>query len=321
MIKACWIVLALAFTSALALADDGPDTDAAVRILSWNISDDAFVAEPEIFQSLLRWADPDIVLLDEVSPSADIAQLRVALEGLRPGENETWHISVGASGGRQRDAIASRKPQEALPEFSSMIPYPDVDQTYILEHMSDLHRSFSDFSMDEGIPAHAAIVITNGRRLLIVVVDLQCCGDGPDGWPEYRRQVEAREIRRRIEQVLERTAVDGLIIAGDFNLVHGSVPAAILNKPYRMCHEDLRAAELYHPDNVANWTWDGRGMPFPFGILDFQFYCPESLELRSGFILDTESLAPDALEKYGLESDSSTRTGRHRPLIAEYGWK
>ena len=76
-----------------------------------------------------------------------------------------------------------------------------------------------------------------------------------------------------------------------------------------------------HPDNVTNWTWDGRGMPFPFGILDFQFYCPESLELRSGFILDTESLAADALEKYGLESDSSTRTGRHRPLIAEYGWK
>ena len=320
MIKPCWIVLTLAFASASSLADERPAANSGMRILSWNISDDAFVAEPEEFQSLLRWADPDIVLLDEVSPSADVEKLHIALDHLRPGDDETWHINVGASGGRQRDIIASRAPQEALPEFSSMIPYPGADRHYILEHMTDRERANPDWSMDFGIPVNAIIILTGGKRLLTVIADLQCCGDDPESWQEYRRRVEAREIRRLIEQVIERTAVDGLIIAGDLNLVNGSAPATILRESYRNCHAGLSAAELYHPDNVANWTWDGRGMPFPNGILDFQFYCPESFEMRSGFILDTETLAPEALRKHGLESDTSKRTGRHRPLVAEYGW-
>ena len=68
VIKPCWIVLTFAFVSAAALADEGTAGDATIRVLSWNITDDAFVAEAKEFQSLLRWADPDIVLLDEVSP-------------------------------------------------------------------------------------------------------------------------------------------------------------------------------------------------------------------------------------------------------------
>jgi len=52
----CWVVLALALSSTLALAE-------GLRILSWNISNNAFEEEAEEFQSLLRWADPDIVLL------------------------------------------------------------------------------------------------------------------------------------------------------------------------------------------------------------------------------------------------------------------
>ena len=319
--KPCWIVLMFALVSASALADEGPARDATIRIMSWNITGDAFVAEPREFQSLLRWADPDIVLLDEVSPSADVHELHAALANLQPSNDERWYVSVGTSGGRQRDVIASRAPQEALPEFSEMIPYPDADKRSILARMSDVHRSYSDFSMEYGIPVNAAIVVIDGKRLLAVIVDLQCCGDGPDGWAEYRRQVEAREIRQRIEQVLERTTVDGLVIAGDFNLVIGMAAAQILNKPYRICSDDLSPAELNRPDSDANWTWDGRGMPFPNGRLDFQFYCADSLQMRSGFILDSEGLTPETLQKFGLESDTSARTGRHRPLLAEYVWR
>jgi hypothetical protein len=47
-------------------------------------------------------------------------------------------------------------------------------------------------------------------------------------------------------------------------------------------------------------------MPFPNGRLDFQFYCSDTLDMRSGFV---------------LESDAAAETGRHRPLVAEYGWK
>jgi len=311
----------VAFVGASALADEDPAGGASVRILSWNISGEAFVAEPQAFLSLLRWADPDIVLLDEVLPSADISELQAALADLRADDDETWYVSVGASGGRQRDVVASRAPLEMLPEFSIMIPYPDAVRRYVLERMTDHHRSDADHSMDYGIPVNAAIVVVDGRRLLTVVVDLQCCGPDPDTWPEYRRQAEARTIRQRIEQVLERTTVDSLVIAGDLNLVSGMAAAQILSEPYSICPDGLNTAELYHPTNDANWTWDGRGMPFPNGRLDFQLYCSESLEMLSGFILNTENLAPEALQELDLESDSSLKTGRHRPLLAEYGWK
>jgi endonuclease/exonuclease/phosphatase family metal-dependent hydrolase len=298
-IRSFVFVLALALASPMALAE-------GLRVLSWNITSNAFDEEAEEFQLLLQWADPDIVLLDEVHPSVALDGLHIALTTLRPDEDETWHVSYGASGGRQRDIIASRAPQEAVPEFSAMIPYPEEDRRYIHERMSDKERAFPNLTMDNGIPVNAAIVLVSGRRLLAVITDLQCCGDDPESWQEYRRQVEAREIRQRIEQVLERTNVDGLIIAGDFNLVTGLVAAEVLNEPYEICPGGLSTAELYHPDGISNWTWDGSGMPFPNGRLDFQYYCADTLEMRSGFVLENETVG---------------ETGRHRPLVAEYGWK
>jgi endonuclease/exonuclease/phosphatase (EEP) superfamily protein YafD len=171
-----WILLSLVFAN-VAMADERP-ADEAIRILSWNISNDAFVAEQQKFQSLIRWADPDVLLLDEVTP------------------------------------------------FASNLAYPEADRRYILEHMSAEERS----------------------------------------------------------------------------------------------HPGLIAAELYHADGASTWTWDGRGMPFPSNTLDFQLYSPHSLEMRSSFILDPEFLAPEVLELHGLERNTAKRTGRHRPLLVEYGW-
>lgn len=292
------LALALALSSPCALAE-------GMRILSWNISNNAFEEEAEEFQSLLQWADPDIVLLDEVHPSVALDDLHIALATLRPDEDETWQVNYGASGGRQRDIIASREPQEILPEFSSMIPYPDDERHYIFERMSDGERANANLTMDNGIPVNAAIILVDDRRLLAVITDLQCCGDDADSWQEYRRQVEVREIRRHVEQVLDRTNIDGLMIAGDFNLVNGLAAAEILKEPYEICPDGLSTAELYHPDGISQWTWDGHGMPFPNGRLDFQLYCSNTLEMHSGFVLDSESVG---------------ETGRHRPLVAEYGW-
>jgi len=81
------------------------------------------------------------------------------------------------------------------------------------------------------------------------------------------------------------------------------------------------AAELYHPDRATTWTWDGRGTPFPSNTLDYQLYGPSGLEMRSGFILDTEQLPAEVLEQYELEIGTVGRTGSHRPLVVEYGWK
>jgi hypothetical protein len=302
-------------------ANEQRASDDSFRVLSWNISGGAFVSEQADFDSILRWSNPDVVLLDEVLPMVDENELVKSLDTLNTGAKEAWTVNTSASGGRQRCVVASRAPQESLPEFSSIIPYPDEDRRYLLEHMSEKENSYPYYNMDGGIPVNAAIILVGGQRLLTVITDLQCCGNDQDSWQEYRRRAEAREIRRLIRQVLQRTSVDGILIAGDFNLVNGPMPLVILSGPYSADHGGLISAEIYQHDNSASWTWDGEGTPFPSGTLDFQLYDSQELVMHSGFILDTENLPPEVLEQHSLESELLGRTGRHRPLLVEYGWK
>ncbi len=309
----CLLCLSLVWTA-------GPAQDASsdvLRILSWNISSDAFDAEAEEFQALVRWAAPDILLLDEVSPHADIEKLRAALDLIESGV--TWHINHGESGGRQRGVIASRAPQENVSEFSGIVSYPEDERHALLSMMPAKDRRDPNWSMDGGIPVNAAIINTGNRRLLVVIADLQCCGGGPDSWNEYRRQVEATEIRRRVEAVLERTDVDGIIVAGDFNTVSGPAAIEILAGTYGQSGL-LDKAEMKH-ENGLTWTWDGRGMPFPSNVLDFQLYSAKQLTQLSGLILDTETATPEQLDDIGLDPLSSRQTGRHRPLVGDYQWR
>jgi hypothetical protein len=301
-------------------ADDGATDDENIRVLSWNISGDAYIAEPAEFGVLLRWGDPDVVLLDEVSPAADESQLQKALNALQPGADTAWNINFGQSGGRQRNVIASCAPQETLPEFTGIVPYPEEGRQRILAKVPPEKRSLVVRSMDNGIPVNGAVLRFGDRRMLVLVTDMQCCGDGPDSWEELRRRIEATEMRRLITRILERTKVHGIVFAGDFNLVESTFGMALLTGPYPAPHSALIPAELYHPDGNNTWTWDGRGMPFPSNVLDYQLYGPSGLELHSGFILDTEKLPPEVLERHGLEKDMAGRTGRHRPLVAEYRW-
>lgn len=294
-----------------------PDHD--VRVLSWNVSEDGFVRDPAAFRALVRRADPDILLLDEVSPSATDTQLRDVLPELAAADG-AWHIEVGASGGRQRNVIASRLFLERVPEFADVVPYPVADRDRIHDRMTAQGETGPHYSMDGGIPINGAIVLAGTRRLLVVSTDLQCCGNAPDSWQEERRQIEAREIRRRIEQVLTRTHVDGLIVAGDLNLVSTPLPMVMLSGPYPPPHAGLIAAELRHLDGSETWTWDGQGTPYPSRPMDFVLYGPHDLSLRDGYILDSADLPPAELERLRLEPASASRLSSHRPLVASFAW-
>lgn len=296
-------------------------SDENFRVLSWNISGDAFVAEPSEFRALIRWGDPDIVLLDEVDPAVDLTALETALAGLRGGSQRAWNINFGASGGRQRTIVASRDEQEALPEFAAIVAYPEEGKNLILSRAPEEQRAKILRSMESGIPVNGAVILRGEKRLLVLITDLTCCGDGPDSWEEHRRRVEANAIRGLIRQILNRTTVDGVVFAGDFNLVESTFPMTLLTGPYPAPHFALIPAEIYHPDGMSTWTWDGRGTPFPSDTLDYQFYGPWGLKMHSGFILDTEQLAPGQLKRFELETNTVGLTGAHRPLLVEYSWR
>jgi exonuclease III len=312
--------LMLTFPAGPALPDNVPANN-HIRVVSWNISSDAFAAHPEEFRNLLMTVDPDLLLLDEVSATANASQLRDALVGLRPDQNENWHINFGKSGGRQRVVIASRFPLETVSEFAAVVPYPEEERLEILGRMTARDRATKNWNLDHGIPVNAAVATTKNNRLLVLATDLQCCGNDTSSWQEYRRRVEVREIRRRIHQALERVSVDGIILAGDLNVVNSAVPLVLLAGPYPEPYGALVGAELYHADGVTSWTWDGRGTTFSSGVLDYQLYSPHSLRMQAGLVVDSEDLASEVLERYGLSKETSKALSNHRPLFVEYVWK
>jgi endonuclease/exonuclease/phosphatase family metal-dependent hydrolase len=301
------------------LALTGGSAGAGVRVLSWNVEDDAFVRHPAAFQATMDRAGADILLLDEVHPSANEAQLRAALPKRK--DKAEWHIDTGQSGGPQRGVIVSRWPLERLPEFAGKVPYPDAERLRLAERMAAASESKPQYTMDEGIPVNGAIVRIGQRRLLVVTADLQCCGSDPASWQEERRRVETQEIRRRIRLVLGRTRVDGILFAGDFNLVATPLPLIYASGPYPSPHRGLIAAELYHLDGTETWTWDGRGTQFPSRILDVLLYSPGSLELREGYVFDSADLSSAERRKAKLEPGSVRAMSPHLPLVAEFAWR
>jgi hypothetical protein len=316
---ACWTLLLVA---AACVNTELPAMDDGVRVLAWNVERDAFVRDPAGFGALMRHARADVILLDEVSPGTTEAQLRQSLEGIGAGTTGDWHVDFGQSGGRQRGVIVSRMQLESVPEFADTVPYPEPDRQRLYDGMVQASQLRPNYSMDGGIPVNGAVVLVGSRRLLVVTIDLQCCADDSRSWQEDRRRVETRELRRRIRQVLDRTHVDGIIVAGDFNAVVSAVPLVITSGPYPAPHRGLIAAELYQLDGSETWTNHPRpGSPFPPGVLDFLFYTPHALDLVEGYILDTGDLPAAELESMGLEPGAISNLSSHRPLVAEFVWR
>lgn len=287
--------------------------------MSWNVAEDAFATHPTEFRALLYRADANIWLLDEVAPWTDADQIEKAV--LQPGSDTTLHIDFGRSGGRQVGVIASVYPLESLEEFAGVVPYPEAERREIWQRMSPTDRARKDWSMDGGIPVNAAVVLVGDRRLLVAAADLQCCGGSPESWQEFRRLVEVREIRRLVRQVLDRVSVDGIILAGDFNLVSSHEPLQVLAGPYREPHTNLTPVKSYHLDGSSTWTWDGRGTPFPSNDLDYQLYDSQALDLQESLILDSEDLPLEELEQLGIERKTSSRLSDHRPIVVQYNWR
>jgi len=292
----------------------------SVRVLSWNVGEDAFVDRMSEFHTLVDYIRPDILLLDEVKPTSDELLLREALTGPDNKSGISWHIDFGASGGRQVGVIVSRYPLETVPEFAGKLDYARKDYDYISQQMTGLERTYQNWTIDDGIAANAAIVLAGERRILAVVFDMQCCGNDPGSWQEYRRRVEAREIRKLINAVLQRTKVDGIIVAGDFNAVSTPLPLVTLSNLNDKMHSNLSIAEVYQSDG-ASWTWDGRGSQYPSRVMDFQLYSPKTMRVNKGFIFNSELLSADEFEQLEFEAVTSKQLSDHLPLVIDYLWK
>jgi hypothetical protein len=295
------------------------------RVLSWNVSGRAPVERAENFRGHLRLAEPDIVLLDEVDGSLSEQTLSSLFQDLRTSGGRAWHLLWGMRGGRQRIVIGAPSPLTAIDTFQKN-SYPDADIETVLAAAPAIARDRLRTELNAGVPVNATTVTIDGRRLLLVSVDLQCCGGQ---WQELRRLAEARYVRRLVAQTIPAVKADGVIVAGDFNLAEppagqggiGILPLVVLSGPYPPPIHGLIAAEAFHRDGREAWTINaGDNTPFPHMPFDFQLYSVHSLRAVSAYVMDTADYPAAELERGRLTPEASRELSVHRPVVVTYEW-
>lgn len=290
------------------------------RVVSWNVSAEAFFAKAAGFRAMLQLVDADLFLLDEMDDGRSVDDVTGVLRGLR-GETDTrWQGVIGEGGGYQRGAIFSRHPVRPVPELSGVVPYAVDEIARLKALVPESTWARTKANLDAGLAVAGAIVQIGPRSILAVAVDLQCCNGTPD-WQEARRQIEARRIRSAVQAVLGKVRVDAVILAGDFNLVSSGTPLVILSGPYPAPHLALIAADALHLDGLDGWTWDGRDTPFPSRPLDFSMYGPNSLDVAAAVVVSTEDLAPAVRTAWGLAPGTSRELSPHLPIVVDYRWR
>ena len=287
------------------------------RALQWNVSGDAWTRHAAEARAVLRHADPDLFILDEVDPALGESGVRAMLGGLRGAADTTWFVSLGAGGSYQRTAIASRDSVVALAEFA-LVPFPDTGGAAARAAVPDSVRSHPTRAEAATVATNGAMVRVAGRRLFVVGLDLTSSG-AAGSWRDVRRQVEAVAIRERMRAVLARLAPDGVIAAGDLNLATGPAPLdTLLGSVSAPPLGPMRAADAVHHDGWTTWTWDGRGTAFNGGRLDVMTYSAGTLEPTRGRVWNTELMPPDTLLAHQLAPGTSASINRHRPVVVDF---
>jgi endonuclease/exonuclease/phosphatase (EEP) superfamily protein YafD len=305
------LALLLALPLGLAAAERLPRTAGSeLRVLVWNVSRHAVFEHADDYARVLARIDADLMILDEVPADGDADRLARALQ-LGP----DWQISYGTSGHNQRSALLARGDWRAMAGFEH-IPYGRRARERLLAATRPDIREREALSLAGGVAAHGAILEFDGRRLLVAGLDLQCCGDSPDGAEEQRRLVEARAIRTLVERATARARVDAVIVAGDFNTTQGLAPVKLVAGVGRNTPPQLRRIDPRHADGQT-WTWDGRGTPFASKALDHVLHSRE-LSVRQSLIFDPETLPPE--RRLGLDPELMRQLGDHRPIVVDFAW-
>lgn len=307
LLALCLLAIAAAGNAFAAPAPWMPRAEGTtLRVLSWNVAREQFFESPERTARLLRQADPDVLLLDEMDPAATPEALTALLDSALPGL--PWQAVLGReAGNRERGSIAARVPLRRVEAFDAL-HYRAADQADWIArggaHAERLRRQ-----LPNGVAAAAAIADYPGLRLLLVSFDLQCCGDSPDSWEERRRQREAALIRAAFDLTL--ADVDAAVVGGDANAVQGDAPLRLLSEGRPPLLEVAATRE-----DGSDWTWDGRGTPFPSGRLDRLWVTP-GVRVLQARLLDTEGWSERERRARGVREDDSRTQSPHRPIVAD----
>ncbi|MHC5007071.1 MAG: endonuclease/exonuclease/phosphatase family protein [Planctomycetota bacterium] len=273
---------------------------ADLRIVSWNVNFGGLLRRPQRFGRILRALDPDVILLQELREDATPLQLvefaRRWVPGIGP-RRSGLNALLGAGGGDLRCAVVTRLDLDASRALHD-VPFPDLPQWTIRV---------------------AAAEVGAQRRLLVLSVHLRCCG-WAGSFEDRTRQVEADALRRAVLNAQRASEAQGVIIAGDLNLVGSRRPLDLLAEGLDGDGSDLTVAGALQIDGRSNATWGDPDLPFVPGRLDYLLYADTSLEQINAFVLDTQDLEPQWLQRHELGADDTASASDHLPLVVDLRW-
>jgi hypothetical protein len=126
-------------------------------------------------------------------------------------------------------------------------------------------------------------------------------------------------VSKRLKSAVARIHPDGIVVAGDMNLVSGRAALdTILKSVTARPLSPMMRVDALHLDGWTDWTWDGTGTPFNGGRLDNFVYSAGTLTPQFSRIWDTADMPPDTLRAHGLEATSSKDINRHRPVVVDF---
>lgn len=290
-----------------------PDT--ALRVLVWNV-DRTFFRENAGFQRVLDAVDADLLILDEMPAGVSASEIADAL----PAKSTPWQVLYGSGGGpHQRASISVRAPLQRVPEFDHLA-YPRARFDEWVKAVPPEKQLRALGSLEAGVATVAGVVEWQGHRLLVVGLDLECCGESVDSPQEQRRQFEAGAIRAAIDAVAEGLKIDAVLVGGDFNNVQGDAPVRIMQRGASASTSLTYPTPRHRGNTAADWTWDGRGTPFPSRRIDHVLHSDRLVVLQSQ-VFDSEDLAPRQQQTLKLDADLSRSLSPHRPVVVDLGWR
>lgn len=174
---------------------------------------------------------------------------------------------------------------------------------------------------EAGVGAGIALAHFGPRRLLVVPVDLTCCGP-PESQQEGVRVLEAEAINRAVRQACGRVRADAVLVGGDLNLVGTHYPRELMAQALDLDRSPLDSVDAMRLNDISKDTWrpPGGGGRFPPGRLDWLLYSGASLDVVRSFVLDAADLSPRWLAEYKLKADDSTISD-HLPIVTDFRWR
>jgi endonuclease/exonuclease/phosphatase family metal-dependent hydrolase len=308
-----------------------PSTE-SLRVMTYNVNWDSIFPEDDrqnhdlrefdrgdAFGRIVRAVRPDVLCLQEVNHTRDNDDLsRFLADAMDSPPGETWQVAhvrdtlIATRFGLQEDGyrlVASLYPLD-LQQAAARIDLPDDRHGTTDLYVICAHFKSGGSPPDISSRSRQADVIASNLR------DLQSPGgdlDLPAGTP--------------------------IVILGDFN-IYTTDPAAHARtlQTGDISNEAAYGADVEpdwdgtdladaHPSHnglgVDFYTWRTESPLFPWGALDRIFYTDSVLEVANAFILNTELLSDEALERLGLTAedvilDPSSDFYDHLPLVADF---